>query len=89
MAEGGSLKKRILEILSGLKIRRYELIREKIIETAQAFPSGARPKKGKPSFSENWWFKFLKNNQDVKEKWEAIPVERTVLKQLKEAKLST
>jgi len=89
VAERGPFKERILEIVSSLKIRRYELIREKIIEAAQAFPSGARPKKGNSFYSENWWFSFLKKNQDVKEKWEAIPVERTVLKQLKEAKLFT
>lgn len=62
-------------ILQNMPYRSFPLLRSRILEILPKYKKdGGRQN----NCSKHWWFNFMNNHPEVKEKWESIPLQRTV-----------
>jgi len=73
-------KQKLFNILDQLPFRCFPTLRTHVLDILQTFPVEYQKEVNSKTCSKHWWFNFLQKNDDVKEKWESIPLERSLNK---------
>jgi len=81
----GIFRERVIQILKSMPARVFLTLRNRILEVLEEFHYDSGDKNQIREFNRNtcskhWWFNFMRRNQDIKELWESIPLERMLLK---------
>lgn len=75
-------KDKVNEILDYIPFRSEPLLRSELIKVLRSYHESQNSGKTFDSniCSKHWWFNYREKNPDIREKWEAIPLERTAKK---------
>lgn len=72
---------RVTQILEDLPFRSFELLQEQLLEVVKEFSQRQNKKTfNEKTCSKHWWFNFIRAHEDIKDKWESIPLERSLKK---------
>ncbi len=81
----GIFRDRVIQILKSMPARVFLTLRNRILEVLEEFHYDSKDKNQIREFNRNtcskhWWFNFMRRNQDIKDLWESIPLERMLHK---------
>jgi len=81
----GIFRERVIQILKSMPARVFLTLRNRILEVLEEFHYDNGDKNQIREFNRNtcskhWWFNFMRRNQDIKDLWESIPLERMLHK---------
>lgn len=81
----GIFRERVIQILKSMPARVFLTLRNRILEVLEEFHYDNKDSKEIREFNRNtcskhWWFNFMRRNQDIKDLWESIPLERMLHK---------
>lgn len=81
----GMFRERVIQILKSMPARVFLTLRNRILEVLEEFHYDNKDRNQIREFNRNtcskhWWFNFMRRNQDIKDLWESIPLERMLHK---------
>jgi hypothetical protein len=81
----GTFRDRVIQILKSMPARVFLTLRNRILEVLEEFHYDSKDRNQIREFNRNtcskhWWFNFMRRNQDIKDLWESIPLERMLHK---------
>ena len=79
---------RVNKILDEIPYRAFDLLRDELIQIVKEFNARTGKSFTEKTCSKHWWFNFIRAHEEIKEKWEAIPLERSLKKQQKKKQAS-
>jgi len=79
---------RVTQILEEIPFRSFELLQKELLDVIKEFSEREENKKtfNEKTCSKHWWFNFIRAHEDIKDKWESIPLERSLKKMEKSQK---
>jgi hypothetical protein len=80
---------RVNKILDEIPCRSWDLLQAQLIQVVKEFNEKIGKEFTENTCSKHWWFNFIRSHEEIKDKWEAIPLERSLKKQQKKKQASS